>query len=143
MNKLLLVPVLLSVVLTGCNDKRTSAQQTFDKDVLGLSAAVWAKGDMTRKSADAANVAEQKLSAYKGQKLEKWSCTKTGMSCTTSDKKLSYNINLYPDKFISISAYEGDTITFTGEVKRIDTGIGSATVWVTVNAEADVAVLKK
>ena len=143
MNKLLLVPVLLSVVLTGCNDKRTSAQQTFDKDVLALSAAVWAKGDMTRKSADAANVAEQKLSAYKGQKLEKWSCTKTGMSCTTSDKKLSYNINLYPDKFISISAYEGDTITFTGEVKRIDTGIGSATVWVTVNAEADVAVAKK
>ena len=143
MNKLLLVLVLLSVVLAGCNDKRTSAQQTFDKDVLALSAAVWAKGDMTRKSADAANVAEQKLSAYKGQKLEKWSCTKTGMSCTTSDKKLSYNINLYPDKFISISAYEGDTITFTGEVKRIDTGIGSATVWVTVNAEADVAVAKK
>ncbi len=71
MNKLLLVLVLLSVVLTGCNDKRTSAQQTFDKDVLALSAAVWAKGDMTRKSADAANVAEQKLSAYKGHKLEK------------------------------------------------------------------------
>jgi len=28
-------------------------------------------------------------------------------------------------------------------VNRIDKGIGSATVWVTVNAEADVAVLKK
>ncbi len=143
MNKFFWVPVLLSVVLAGCNDKRSSAQQAFDKDVLALSAAVWAKGDMTRKSADAANVAEQKLNAYKGQKLEKWSCTKTGMSCTTSDKKLSYNINLYPDKYISINAYEGDTITFTGTVDRIDKGIGSATVWVTVNAEADVAVLKK
>ncbi len=143
MNKLLLVSVLLSVVLAGCNDKRTSAQQTFDKDVLALSATVWAAGDMTRKSAEAANVAEQKLNAYKGQKLEKWSCTKTGMSCTTSDKKLSYNINLFPDKFISINAYEGDTLTFNGAVSIIDTGIGSATVWVTVNSEADVVVAKK
>ncbi len=143
MNKLLLVSVLLSVVLAGCNDKRTSAQQTFDKDVLALSATVWAAGDMTRKSVEAANVAEQKLNAYKGQKLEKWSCTKTGMSCTTSDKKLSYNINLFPDKFISINAYEGDTLTFNGAVSRIDTGIGSATVWVTVNSEADVVVAKK
>ncbi len=143
MNKFFWVLVLLSVVLAGCNDKRSSAQQAFDKDVLALSATIWAAGDMTRKSADAANVAEQKLNAYKGQKLEKWSCTITGMSCTTSDKKLSYNINLYPDKYISINAYEGDTITFTGTVNRIDKGIGSATVWVTINAEADVAVLKK
>ena len=143
MNKLLIISVLLSLVLAGCDDKRTSAQQTFDKDVLALSATVWAAGDMTRKSAEAANVAEQKLNAYKGQKLEKWSCTKTGMSCTTSDKKLSYNINLFPDKFISINAYEGDTFTFTGTVSRIDTGIGSTTVWVTVNAEADVVVAKK
>ncbi len=143
MNKLLWISILLSFALAGCNDKRTSAQQTFDKEVLALTAAVWAAGDMTRKSVEAGNVAKQKLNAYKGQKLEKWSCTTTGMSCTTSDKKLSYNINLYPDKFISISAYEGDTVNFTGTVERIDTGIGSATVWVTVNAEADVTVSPK
>jgi hypothetical protein len=50
MNKFFWVLVLLSVVLAGCNDKRSSAQQAFDKDVLALSATIWAAGDMTRKS---------------------------------------------------------------------------------------------
>lgn len=135
--------VMLSLLLAGCNDGRTAEQKALEQEVMEFSKAITARGDMTRKSADAANVAEGKMNELKGKKLEKFTCTKTGMACTTNDKKFHYEISLYPDKFLSLNAREGDKITFTGSIKRIDTGIGSATVWAVVNAESDVVVAAK
>jgi hypothetical protein len=135
--------ILLSLLLVGCNDGKMPEQKALEKDILEFSRVIWAKGDMTRKSTDAAALAEQKLSEIKGRNLDKWTCTKTGMACTTNDKKIEYQISLYPDKPFSANAYEGDKLTFKGKVTRIDTGIGSATVWVIINSETDAVVTAK
>lgn len=133
-----------SLLLAGCSDGRTAMQKTFENDVLEYTKAVWAGHDMTRKSAEAAQVAEKKIAELKGRKIEKWICIKRGGTCESINKKFDYHISLYPDQYISFDAYEGDKITFTGEITRIDPSIGSgATVWVVINSKADAVVTAK
>lgn len=143
MKLVLFCAVFGSLLLVGCSDGKTAMQKKFENEVLEYTKTVWAGYDITRKSAEAAQVAKKKLEELKGRKLEKWTCTKTGMLCTTNDKKISYQINLYPDQFISFDAYEGDKITFTGEITRVDPSIGSATIWVVINSKVDAVVIPK